>query len=228
MKHTFFLFFILISVVCCGCGKEQETDGLKDAGKIMSEQTADMIHTQSEPVIRETATASGVRAQLTDLQPLILYVSAKEDAITQIYDVYKATFTTSSGYQTERYMVAYYRNVEIKNPLSEDAVINSEPPICVGAMVEVAASVLQPMHRKRVIFSGIKADRIWKQMCFGVWIPESHIRWKNSGLFRPPFLCLFKGCSFPERRIQNFLADTQAFRSDLQKFIGIDKIKCLL
>ncbi len=139
MKHTFFLFFILISVVCCGCGKEQETDGLKDAGKIMSEQTADMIHMQSEPVIRETATASGVRAQLTDLQPLILYVSAKEDAITQIYDVYKATFTTSSGYQTERYMVAYYRNVEIKNPLSEDAVINSEPPVCVGAMVEVAA-----------------------------------------------------------------------------------------
>ena len=139
MKQNLLLFFIVISVVFCGCGKEQETDGLKDAGKIMSEQTADMIHTQSEPVIRETATASGVRAQLTDLQPLILYVSASEDAITQIYDVYKATFTTSSGYQTERYMVAYYRNVQIENPLSETAVINSEPPVCVGAMVEVGA-----------------------------------------------------------------------------------------
>ena len=139
MKQNLLLFFIVISVVFCGCGKEQETDGLKDAGKIMSDQTADMIHTQSEPVIRETATASGVRAQLTDLQPLILYVSASEDAITQIYDVYKATFTTSSGYQTERYMVAYYRNVQIENPLSETAVINSEPPVCVGAMVEVGA-----------------------------------------------------------------------------------------
>ena len=138
MRKNLLLFLVVISMFCCGCSKEQETDGLKDAGKIMSEQTADMIHAQSEPVIRETATASGVRAQLTSLQPVILYVSAAENAITQFYDVYKATFTTSSGYQTERYMVAYYRNVEIENPLSETAVIHSETPVCVGAMVEVA------------------------------------------------------------------------------------------
>lgn len=138
-KRKFLWFLIAILTLCCGCGSGQETDGLKDAGKIISEETVAMIHGQSEPVIRETATASGVRAQLTELQPLILYVSAPEDEITQLYDVYKATFTTTSGYQTERYMVAYYRNVHIEDPLSETAVINSEPPICVGAMVEVGA-----------------------------------------------------------------------------------------
>ena len=36
-------------------------------------------------------------------------------------------------------MVAYYRNVQIEEPLSEDAVMNSDSPVCVGTMVEVGA-----------------------------------------------------------------------------------------
>lgn len=139
-KFCFLLCEILLAVMLSGCDGQQEGDSLKDGSKIISDETVSLIHEQSEAVISETATASGVRAKLTELKPFILYISASDGNITQLYDVYKATFTASSGYQAERYMVAYYRNVEIQNPETKEPVMKSETPVCVGTMVEAAAT----------------------------------------------------------------------------------------
>lgn len=117
----------------------QEENGLQDGTALLNEEEIALIHTQSEAVFRASATGSGVTAELTALEPVVLYLGAENGTVSQIYDVYCASFTSPAGVMTERYMVLYYRNAVIGG--TEELTLTADATIQIGQHIEAGATV---------------------------------------------------------------------------------------
>ena len=116
----------------------QEENGLQDGTALLNEEEIALIHTQSEAVFRASATGSGVTAELTALEPVVLYLGAENGMVSQIYDVYCASFTSPAGVMTERYMVLYYRNAVIGG--TEELTLTADATIQIGQHIEAGAT----------------------------------------------------------------------------------------
>lgn len=119
-------------------GPVQEENGLQDGTALLTEEEIALIHAQSEEVFRASATGGGVTAELTALEPVVLYLGAEDGTVSQIYDVYRASFTSPSGVMTERYMVVYYRNAVIGG--TEGLTLTADATIQIGQHIEAGAT----------------------------------------------------------------------------------------
>ena len=114
---------------------QQEESGLPDGRGLLNETAVSCIHADTEAFLTEAFTR-GVTAKLTELKPVTLYLSCEGEAVKEVYDAYKASFTSPSGVMTERYAVVYYRNVCI----TADGTMSSDAPIHIGQRVEASAT----------------------------------------------------------------------------------------
>lgn len=114
---------------------QEEDKTLPDGRALLDEETVLGIHAETEAFLTE-AYGKGITAQLTGLEPVALYLACEDGAVTEVYDAYKASFTSPSGVMTERYTVVYYRNTII----TADGMMTSDEPIHIGQRVEVSAA----------------------------------------------------------------------------------------
>ncbi len=117
--------------------KESANNGsLQDGSDLLGEECVALVHERTEIFLQE-AFGKGITATLTELTPVTLYLGTKDGAVTQLYDVYKASFTSPSGVLTDRYTVVYYRNA-VFTP--EEPGMTSDEPLHIGKQVEVSAT----------------------------------------------------------------------------------------
>lgn len=114
---------------------QEEDKALPDGRALLDEETVLGIHAETEAFLTE-AYGKGITAQLTGLEPVALYLACEDGAVAEVYDTYKASFTSPSGVMTERYTVVYYRNTII----TADGMMTSDEPIHIGQRVEVSAT----------------------------------------------------------------------------------------
>ncbi len=150
MKHGWkkrIVLLVLVLVVCMitACVREEENTTQKDGTDLLGEENLGLIHEKTDELLRDTATAGGVWAELTDLQPFVLYISTENGEVTQLYDVYRATYTSRTDVHTERYLVAYYRDIELQEQGGEKIMKLGEP-IPIGQIVEVSMTAEDGGH----------------------------------------------------------------------------------
>ena len=113
----------------------EDENTLPDGSGLLGQTVVSGIHAKTEDFLTEAYT-KGIAAQLTGLEPVTLYLACEGETVTEVYDGYKASFTSPSGVMTERYTVVYYRNVAI----APDGTMSSDEPIHIGQRVEASAT----------------------------------------------------------------------------------------